>query len=319
MRIHLMSDSDISMKSAETLGRSPERLICACFGLTDRAIISEFERCQSSYDALVQKTLVGTKCTACLLDLDLLLDGMVRRTSQKGNGAIVAHGVFVKPEDQCHCAHFVNGDDITTVLRVANHGLMFESGTPIAPHDYRLVIFAADGKVIHRRSGRLRAGATLEVRFAEIQNLPASGWFIIDLVPRGNGVVGSLRPQIGMAGPRWAATFHPQWLSFRTCRRAVLAAIEDGRPDLWPVLINPGNIPVDVDVALLGIDAEFRGERRIQMAGRSLAEIDLAPIAQRSFTGTALCAIESSHPIMFYIVNKHRDGSWCLDHFPNEK
>jgi bacterioferritin-associated ferredoxin len=297
-----------------------ERLVCACFGLTDRIIIDAFQRCNSSYDALVQQTKVGTKCTACLLDLDLLLDGVVRREARPaGASAAARRGLFIKAEDQCHCGHFVNCDGITTVLRVANHGLMFGADSQIVPHDYRLVVLSTDGRTVHRRSGRLRAGATLDIRFSDVSDLPGSGWFIIDLLPRGRGVVGSLRPQIGIIGPHWVATFHPQWLSFRTRRRAVLAAIEDGRPDLWPVLINPHNAAVELNVALLGIDTEFRSERRMEMGARSRAEIDLAPLAAPAFTGTALCAIEASRPIMFYIINKHRDGTWCVDHFPNEK
>lgn len=314
-----MSEASTPTQATEAAAKPTERLICACFGLTDRAVVDAFERCHSSYDALVQQTQVGTKCTACLLDLDLLLDGIVRAQAKRPAAATAARGLFHKIEDQCHCGHFVNSDGVRTTLRVANYDLMFEPGSPIVPHDYRLVVFAPDGRKVHERSGRLGAQATLEIRFADIANMPAAGWFIIDLVPRGRGVVGSLRPQIGFVGSNWAATFHPQWLAFRTRRRAVLAAIEDGRADLWPIVINPGNAATEVNVALLGIDQAFRSEKRISLGARCMAELDLSTLAIPFAAGTALCAIEATRPLSFYIVNKHRDGTWCLDHFPNEK
>jgi hypothetical protein len=32
-----------------------------------------------------------------------------------------------------------------------------------------------------------------------------------------------------------------------------------------------------------------------------------------------ICTIEADRALNYFVVNKHRDGSWCVDHFPNLK
>ena len=62
-------------KNKENLFHKP---LCFCFNVTKSDINTFLQDSSMSIDDLISEKKVGTKCTACLMDLDLYLDQMYK-------------------------------------------------------------------------------------------------------------------------------------------------------------------------------------------------------------------------------------------------
>jgi bacterioferritin-associated ferredoxin len=55
----------------------PSDLVCFCFGITRETVLAHIRRPGSSYENLIKETQIGTKCTACRMNLEILLGDRV--------------------------------------------------------------------------------------------------------------------------------------------------------------------------------------------------------------------------------------------------
>ncbi|MHA1564236.1 MAG: (2Fe-2S)-binding protein, partial [Alphaproteobacteria bacterium] len=90
------------------------QVICLCKGLTRGDILTHFQDPAHNYDTLVRATGVGTQCTACLLDLDLIVD--------QACGEHATSRVIADPRPQA------NGHGLKFPIDQANSGLFLNAG-----------------------------------------------------------------------------------------------------------------------------------------------------------------------------------------------
>lgn len=193
-----------------------EKPLCYCFDVSAQDVRDHFLRDGRDYDSLVARTRIGTKCTACLLDLDLVLEDIHRRpgdllrlTDGDDTAARDARG-FRMPGDHADSGFLVCENGISTVIRLANNSILFNKDSPNVPYDYSLSLVAEDGHLCARRRGHIGMTEDLQIELASITGCPRRGWFLLSMYPAGGGLFGTLRPQVALMGPNWIATYHTQ-------------------------------------------------------------------------------------------------------------
>ena len=299
------------------------RTICYCFDISDEDIRAHMSQPGCSVDTLVDATGIGTKCTACRLDLDVLVGSAIGHEGQD----VLARGVtdladqpgFSLSSDNANCGFFVQNDTIASVLRVENHGQFFDMRSPLARYRYLFTVVDAQGRVRHRRKGRLAAHDGLEIRFAEIPDCPAFGWFSIGLYAESEGLAGCIRPQVAFLGAHWSATYHAQLLSMASRRRTIL--LRSGLAlDAAVPIVNVDRRPARIELQLNDIDGAYAQTAQLEIPPYGAVMADLDALFQQP-PADALCVVgvTSDRPVRHYIVIRHRDGSWCVDHFPTTK
>ncbi len=302
--------------------------LCYCYGITKDDVREHFRRPGSTYESLVDETRIATKCTACRLDLDLLLSELhavpggpsanVRspETSDQGSGL----GSWARPQDLSD-AGFVHVDgDITTVLRVANQGLLFDDTTRVVPYKWTLRVFTGAGRLAAKRGGSLAVEQDVSIDFADLVDPPFSGWFLISLYPRGEGLCGTTRPQLIVLGAGWASPVHTQFLSMACRHKAALLFSEGGRTGAMISLINASRASNAVTISLATEVGRAVANTEIRLVGYGsrLANLDelFGPLDAE---GILTVSVRSREPVAKHLILRNRDGSWSQNHFPNVK
>ena len=300
------------------------RIVCPCMGVTEAAVRAYLAEPGASFDGLVDATGVGTRCTACRLDLDVLIGGLhmrayATRTPVAQERKISERG-WRQAADQANSGFFVCDDEITTVLRVSNHSQLFAGDTAIVPYRYDLRLFTEAGRRAAHRRGRIEPETALELPFAELEGCPRRGWFLLSLVPLAEGMVGAVRPQVALKAGRWTATYHPQ-LHAMACRaKTVLTIAQVGRFDGMVSLINAAGRETAVRFTLYGPDGAAAAQADVALGARASAFVELDSLFPQPPADTVLAlSVTSDRPVRKHVINRHRDGSWSLDHFPNAK
>ena len=299
-------------------------VICACFGVTERRIREHLANVANDYETLVAETSVGTRCTACLLDLDLVVDDAVSLrnsvTRRLGHGPQVGSGLLAAV-DQSNSGFFICDDKVSTIVRVANYGMLFNSEIVGVPYDYSIQLVAENGTLIAKRSGAIDRDAVLHFVLSELTGGVGRGWFLLSLYPRAVGIVGSVRPQVALCGNGWSATYHVQLHSMATCDRTRNAvAVFKGAAEFGGAvsIINAREEVCQIEARLSDGDGGIRQstERVLPSRGAQIFELDdLFPEvpARRTYR----LEIVSDQPTRKHILVRHADGSLSVDHFPN--
>ncbi|MHA1566388.1 MAG: hypothetical protein ACTSX7_13830, partial [Alphaproteobacteria bacterium] len=208
----------------------------------------------------------------------------------------------------------------TTSIRVANLGPMFAALPFAVNYRYTLDLFANDGRHAGRRRGRVATGGSERIEVASVDNAPSEGWFLFTLYPDREGLMGSIRPQVAIAGPHWVATFHTQYHAYACRGRAVLVqAIDSGfNTDVHLINASSKTCQLDFDLTAPGSDYAASFRRTLPGHGSTLQSLDEAfPQAPRGAMLSLL--VRSDLPVRKHIVNHLRDGAVSIDHFPNFK
>lgn len=301
-----------------------DEVICYCFGTTKKDVREHLSNPQNNYDSLVDKTSIGTKCTACMLDVDLVVhEAIGRHVSAKVTYKNIDEALSQSsqyPIDLADSGFFINRDDIKTIVRVANYGVMFEGEQYCAPYSYRLDVISSEGKHIATRRGNIPVGSTLHEDLSEIPNMTNDGWFIIDLMPMKQGLFGSIRPQIALLGSHWATTYHTQRHSIACAGRAVFTQASSGKFNTSINVINAKGGDAIVDFTFLDINENVLKTAQRILPGYASAMVDLDSLFPDAPSDTVLLLpVSSSQGTRKHIVNHHQGGSVSVDHFPDFK
>jgi len=276
----------------------------------------------ATLDTLVAQTRVGTKCTACLLDLDVLLADF----DQAGSGRSI--GSFDQatgpgrgaPWERVDSGFFLNQDGIQTILRIANFDLGFAPTEHAAAHDCRLWVFNDAGKIRARDVFHVGGGEETTINLSDYPACPGRGWFLIAMKPRRAGYYGTMRPQVALVGRDWVACYHTQFHAdaVRSGRRSGIVLRTKGPYTGAAVYaINGSNAASGLELVI----SDHYGYRRnadFQLAARGSAMIEI----DRAFRdlpsdASLLLDVHSQEPTRKCIINRHGDGSLGVDHFPN--
>jgi bacterioferritin-associated ferredoxin len=299
-----------------------DRVICGCFNVSEKTIVEHFKKAGATLDSLVEQTSISTSCASCRMDLDLVIAAHQQRApiehaSKPRATANKSHWLEI-PDDQTNCGFFVNRGGIETTLRVANHPLLYGSDEPVPNYRWSLHVFGPDGRCVYREKGRLGQSEELERSFATIQDCPPHGWFLVSLYPEARGLLGTVRPQIGYAGPRWVATVHTQLAQMSFHRRSVMVHTLDARLQATVSVVNPFPTDGSLIIELFSTVGNYAEVINVPIPGSNSLLLDLDSYFDGLPEAEPLLLIVSSDvPVARQIIDLHGDGSWSVDHFPN--
>jgi bacterioferritin-associated ferredoxin len=304
-------------------------VVCACFGLTEKGIKDYFSDPSSTLDGLVRDTGVGTKCTACLLDVDLILDQHFKLHIDPGavfkatEGQVITrpaqHG-FSQLMDERESGFFIQNDEISTVLTFVNYSELFEGSDTLTTFEYRLRLYANDGTKAIDVTGEVLPEKDAVIRFSEFENCPKEGWFLLSLKARGEGMYGSLRPQFMLVGKNFSATVHTQ-PHFSACtQKSIMLLPDDTGFHSTISVLNPQTQTVSVTLTVRGIDGQKRDGKSMTLPalGSTLVNLD-EMFFQQPAGEPCYVQVSSDKPVRKHIINHLSDGRWSIDHFPNFK
>ncbi len=304
------------------------RPLCYCFDITEADIRRYFQNEGATVDGLVRDTKIGTKCTACLLDLDLVLElchrslnGAVEEKADSTAGA-GGKGIVTSPVDFTNSIFYVCDDKVNTVVRVANRGIMFETESTVVGYDYSMFVFSHEGKLCAHRGGRIAPFEDIEIDLGAIPGIAPHGWVLLSLYPKARGFRGSNRPYVTFNGPSWTASVHMQRHAMAS-RRGVrnvhfLTREAGGRMDSLLSIFNGATEPTAVNVDLIDLYGRYRDRHTLQLPayGSELMVLSdvFSPAPEAEFLSVR---VFSEQPTRKMIINFHADASWSVDHFPD--
>ncbi|MCZ6773669.1 MAG: (2Fe-2S)-binding protein [Proteobacteria bacterium] len=303
------------------------RPLCYCFEITADMVRAFFDDHEATIESLIETTGVGTRCTACMLDLDVVLES-VHRNAPGTAGAAHGRGVATRgrglrqPLDLADSIYFVCYGTVSTSAHIGNYPILFDRDAEAGPFAYSLFLLAEDGSIAARRRGRVAAREAIEIDFAAIPNCPPRGWCLLSLYPRQLGFRGSIRPYITLVGPDWSAALHMQrhaMASRRGVRNTMFLPRDDsGRFDATVSVINSGLRATPVRLLLTDPYSDFATEQQVHLPLRGSTMIDLDTMfPEAPENGFLKLSVFSNEPTRKHIINRHVDGSWSIDHFPD--
>ena len=303
---------------------SDDDVVCFCFGTTKKDIEQHFSDPSHNFDTLVEATAVGTKCTACLLDVDLL----VHRSSGQHARALVKRkkvdeqlkekGLY--PIDLADSGFFINNREIKTLVRVANYGVMFDYTDFCVPFGYKCELMDANGSHVTTLKGTIGSAESMELDLSKVSSLPAEGWFILTLTPKAPGLHGSIRPQIALEGPTWATSYHSQHHVFACKGRGVLVSNPGGRFETIINVINAQRRETALEFRLLDDDDKLVASDTRRIAKQNARNYDLDEIFPAVKPDQILTLLLlSDGGVRKHVINRHASGSLSVDHFPDFK
>ena len=99
-------------------------IVCACFNVKKSLILEYMKQPNSSIEGLEKETNIGTKCSACLIDLELLLDDIHFKnvTLRPDIKPVDPHErkVLDAPVERLDSAFFMCSENVKTFARISN-------------------------------------------------------------------------------------------------------------------------------------------------------------------------------------------------------
>lgn len=234
------ASSPVTNSAGEILAVKDSEVICGCVDLS----VGRLQRILSSdgllsFDELLSQTGAGSKCTACLLDLEYYFVELARLDS---NGATRSEVVTREPKLSVKQRLFrlidrlsplvpvsltermpvLIGHGIEQWLWVANHSLLYE-GKACAPEiavDFTLR--SENGHVVSRHQRRVPPGEALRVELTGLFPGGPAAWLparrgaiglaSVEITRRARvpGIRGTIRPQMEIVAPAGACAVHTQ-------------------------------------------------------------------------------------------------------------
>lgn len=236
-----------------------EQILCACYNVTlDRVKAMKKADTSLTFDELMRSTGAGTKCTACLLDLEyFFVSGEVprdktnrRKPTPKQSFKRRIYDLIdsyspKRPTVSRTVAPIVSGPGIEQYFWMANTPMLFDDDEfEATPHRIRYAVRDSSGRVCQQDDIRLGAGESARVNISkclpsETTGPLAIGTFDISLWSEIRGVRGTTRPQIEILTQTSACSVHTQG-PFRTPFEAGMTVPNNPQDDrIFFAFMNP--------------------------------------------------------------------------------
>lgn len=298
-------------------------LLCYCAGVKKSDLRAYLQQPGSSIEEFIERTGLTKKCTACALDLDLILDEEFRNKPKVGVEAKEAKpdraGWLTYPTKRIDSGFFLNDTDVTTTLRVGNYFPPFIDERGIATQQYRVSIFSNDGRFLRNESGEIPKGSSLSLRLSGDHCETKHGWFLLSLWSSERAHVGTIRPQVALHGPGWTSSYHTQSHMYATCsgrRSGVQLRTRFGRTRAGVSIINTSKAPSEFRATLECGDAFWAATGTLPGLGSDIVLIDdLFPDLPEC--SSVVVRFESQRPTRKNVAFFGEDGRISVDHFPN--
>ena len=304
-----------------------DRQICNCFNITVNDIKEYMVDGSRTIDDLVRDTAIGTKCTACFLDVDLVLNDL-----QKDQGSVATQALTKSKRNwtkssgielaqlRKESGFFINQNGMKTTLVCGNDGFLFEKGDTVVPFNYQIYIFDENGEIRASKKGILQSYQTLTLDFCDIPKCPSQGWFVLNLIASKRGLEGATRPQFFIHADGFSASVHTQPVSSAcTSKISMLKRGVDGCRAKVQAM-NATSSDTDVMLNLTSITGQKIASYPTNLPRKGSFIWDLDNIfPDLVYEDWMLIEVKSDKPIRKHIIHLLNDGSWSLDHFQNAK
>lgn len=285
-----------------------------------------FEDGTGTFDAFVKKTRIGTKCTACLIDLDVHLDTVfkkkrdaqinIKRFSNTEPSKLLAFKTFT---DSGFC---LPKDVASTIVSLQNYDQCFEDKNPAIDFRYHIIVFSEAGNLIDTFKGQLSRNNSVVLEVSRKLDATKSGWFILKLRGLSNGHFGTMRPQVLFKSGNWVASYHTQPHSMASCygyRSGVAVKVSKSGSNASFHILNASRRKNQISVQLLKhTDLKPVSLFKATLKGSASAIYSFNDIVtEMPNIGIYNVLINSKFPTRKHIINKMNDGSHSVDHFPN--
>ncbi len=301
-------------------------VVCHCYGVTRTDIRKHFETPGTTIDSFIDRTNIGKKCTACLLDFDYELGQLAHAPDRSGKAGEIQNTLAALggqspgvPDERLESGFFLNRDGVKTFIHLANHNPLFAKTGAAAPHRGTLWLVAPDGRVLGKRPVSVGGGEEITINLDLFDSCPNEGWFLLRLRPEAPGLAGTLRPQVTLAGQGFAVSYHTQRHAFATrsgWRSGVALRARNGQTRTGVPVINGSNRATDVKFSLhKGGPAPTEYSFNLPSRGFRIVEIDEVFPDLPSDT-PMLLQTYSREPTRKFLLNRHPSGNLGVDHFP---
>lgn len=303
-----------------------DKPLCYCFNIFRTDVDEFFADGTKSYDDFVEKTRIGTKCTACLLDFDVHLDTVLKKRKALKNQRSVSSDrkthrlkTFKTFTESGFC---LPNTVAKTLISLQNYDQCFEGQNAAIDFKYHLMVFSECGELVDSNKGVLgrNSGVVLEPSLKLECEKP--GWFILKLRGLIDGYFGTMRPQVLFNANGWAASYHTQPHSMASCRghRSGVAVKINKRGSTAAFhVINASRKKNAITIQLLKhsnsqpvscFNATMNGSAGVIYSLNDILDELPEP-------GIYNVLVNSRHPTRKHIINTLSDGSLSVDHFPN--
>jgi hypothetical protein len=258
-----------------------------------------------TFDALMAKTGAGTKCTACMLDLEYyFVSGEVPRNANRDPRRPTAPRSLKRrlydildsfspkrPYISRTVSPIVASEIVEEYLWIANRPLLFDDdNAPATPHSFDFEIRDAEGNVLRSERVRLPEQEAIRINLSEaLLSRPPSGAPLrvgtveLRLWSDKVGHRGTTRPQIEILGPASACAVHTQAPSPRPEVRSTIVPCRPADERLFIAFMNPYEEPLDIDLTAqlpAAVDNLMEDRLRVPKKGARLYEIPAAELAR---------------------------------------
>lgn len=235
----------------------PDQIICACFDVTlsrmRRAIADDPSM---TFDDLMGSTGAGTKCTACLLDLEYFFVSGERPGGRSQIGKRTRNRSFkrriydlvdslspARPHFRRGVAPVISGKGIEEYFWIANAPMLFGDEFPATPHRYRYAVRDGNGNVRASAEAPLPPGRAERINISGPINdgaVPFSvGTFEIALWAERRGFIGTTRPQIEILTAAASCSVHLHSPIARPFKGGVSVPCSPDDERIFLVFMNP--------------------------------------------------------------------------------
>ena len=249
-----------------------QEIVCGCFNLTR----GDLERAAtgSNFEQFLEETRAGSRCTACLLDVEyLFVNAPKNRTLTGGSRPVRQERRPLKrriydvldriapqiPFRLTNTIPLLSGSGIVERLWLVNQPMVFGKKVGVPPHRFALTIRDGEGRVTGREHHDVGCGESKVITFPEVSSGTALSIGSVEISRWGlsPGVRGTTRPHFEVEAARSNTTLHIQ------------GAAPD--PEAWLTTIySPGETrilftAVNVAARPLLLDFDFAEERSAPM------------------------------------------------------
>lgn len=303
-------------------------VVCACFEVTKNQLSEYLSKPGNTVEGIAVDLGVGTKCTACLLDVDLYLDehfkkhidpSIVFKATENVQQDVPA-GKFRGYLNERESGFFVQNGTIKTILSFVNYSELFEGSDTIATFDYRLRLYNYNGDLVVDTNGVIGPEKAVRIDFSDFPDCPEEGWFLLSVIAQNEGLCGSIRPQFMLVGENFSATVHTQQHMWACRRKSVMILPDESGYRSSVALLNPSKGGAAVTLALCDMQGNEVATHEMTLSGLGGGRIYLDDVFPATASGeVCIVHVASDIPIRKHIINHLSDGSWSIDHFPNSK
>ena len=151
--------------------------MCACFDIKKSYVTNYLKRDDANIEYLYSSTKIGSKCTACLADIDLLLsnthdiDSVLDKRNKDSNEKFEIAYQGRHPDERLDSGIFFNDNGMTTSIVLANHNPLFRDTDESVDHKYHIRLFSENGQVTTNIKGLSKVGQTLTINLIEYENV----------------------------------------------------------------------------------------------------------------------------------------------------